>query len=273
MFQECKLRMTLSIPYGDLRDLRNAVKQKLNNMLFKVMGSVNMVFVCYSNLKFKQKMSKIFRMYPFVHFDVTVKALMMKPQIGMTITGQVMHVDPQKLSVLWGGYLQNQVHFDDTEGADYVIEDGTRTWQYEGKKISEGSTVTVTIQSIDVMWKKFMETRAKLVRVDKEAPKKELPVFHEAKDTTINNMEFDFAEPAQPEGKTAAIDADVSDDEITITDLHSDDDSSSPKKKKKKKEKKKKEKKKKKDKKRTISASNIDQSEDVVTNKKRKVAR
>ena len=93
-FHKMEILLQVSLLPSQTGHCMQAVKQKLNNMLFTYNESLQGIPLSYSDLEFPpgKEYGRIFADFPYVHVDVLTSMVVFKPTVGAQLTGRVVKV-------------------------------------------------------------------------------------------------------------------------------------------------------------------------------------
>jgi len=148
-FKICEIELKLALSPVNMSFPLDAIKEQLNNMLFKYNSEVGGIPLSYSSIKLPQgkEFGRIYGERPWIHIEVTTKLLIFRPVVGLIMKGKINTVADSHVSLLVHGMFNASIS-GDVMRKKYVYNNATKSWEGEGDLLGEGDVISFKVGNI-----------------------------------------------------------------------------------------------------------------------------
>ena len=147
-FKLCEIKLKIALSPVNMSFPLDAIKEQLNNMLFKYNSEVGGIPISYSSIKLPQgkEYGCIYGERPWIHIEVTTKLLIFQPVVGIIMKGKINKVADSHVSLLVNGMFNASIS-GDVMRKKYVFNNTTKSWEGDGDLV-EGDVISFKVGHI-----------------------------------------------------------------------------------------------------------------------------
>jgi len=144
------VQTTVHLLPSRLGNIKDGVQSLLSSLLMKYHPQLDGVVLAYDKLKILTDNASIFNERPHLHFDIQVRLLIFRPQIGAYVIGVVNKVAPDHVGVLIHGIFNATVNASSGLSQDFEYNPTEDTWVNEtlNKEIRLGTRLRLQINKL-----------------------------------------------------------------------------------------------------------------------------
>jgi len=147
-FKLCEIKLKIALSPVNMSFPLDAIKEQLNNMLFKYNSEVGGIPISYSSIKLPQgkEFGCIYGERPWIHIEVITKLLIFQPVVGLIMKGKINKVADSHVSLLVHGMFNASISGDVMRNK-YVYNNATKSWEGDGDLV-EGDVISFKVGHI-----------------------------------------------------------------------------------------------------------------------------
>ncbi|KAL0215839.1 hypothetical protein P9112_008023 [Eukaryota sp. TZLM1-RC] len=146
-FRKLSVRRVVNIPPHELNDVPSAIIQSFNSSIMKYNHKYDGVVLSNTNISFPDDSGAIIDDSPFCRFEATADLVIFSPSIGSKLSGSVVHVSEDHISMLVFGVFNASIPRD-TLDTQYKFHETDCCWYRIGHEGSEDPKHYIAMDSV-----------------------------------------------------------------------------------------------------------------------------